>query len=158
MVKYSKLYWVQREMGSGGMNPSVERQAYVDRQAVDLDELFETGVNAMLQSLDPYTTYEDAAQAEELSTRTLGRSACGGRALVDVRSWVCARGCALAGVRSRVCARGCALVGVRSRVCARAARPWCALSVVSGVRRCVVSACARLVRRAAVGDSPGGAC
>ena len=39
------------------------QDGYVDRQAIDLDELFETGVNAMLGSLDPYTTYEDAAQA-----------------------------------------------------------------------------------------------
>ncbi|EOD06683.1 hypothetical protein EMIHUDRAFT_446462 [Emiliania huxleyi CCMP1516] len=49
------------------------QDGYVDRQAIDLDELFETGVNAMLGSLDPYTTYEDAAQAEDLTTRTTGR-------------------------------------------------------------------------------------
>jgi hypothetical protein len=32
------------------------KEAYVDRQAVDLDELFDAGVNAMLATLDPYTT------------------------------------------------------------------------------------------------------
>lgn len=32
------------------------KEAYVDGQAVDLDELFDTGVNAMLATLDPYTT------------------------------------------------------------------------------------------------------
>jgi len=46
--------------------------AYVE-QEVDIDRLFQTGVNAMLSSLDPYSTYENARQAEDLFLRTSGR-------------------------------------------------------------------------------------
>jgi carboxyl-terminal processing protease len=44
---------------------------YVD--AVDLDALFSAGVNAMLGSLDPYTTFESVGDAVELSVRTSGK-------------------------------------------------------------------------------------
>lgn len=48
------------------------RDAYVDA-GVDLDQLFQTGVNSMLQVLDPYSVYEDKKASEDLSVRTLGR-------------------------------------------------------------------------------------
>ena len=48
------------------------KAAYVDRD-VDVDKLFQTGVNAMLGSLDPYSSYENAVQSEDLSVRTKGR-------------------------------------------------------------------------------------
>ena len=48
------------------------KAAYVDRN-VDIDALFQTGVNSMLSVLDPYSTYENRQQAEDLSLRTTGR-------------------------------------------------------------------------------------
>ena len=48
------------------------KAAYVDRD-VDLDAIFSTGVNSMLSLLDPYSTYENADQAEDLAMRTTGR-------------------------------------------------------------------------------------
>ena len=47
-------------------------QAYVEDN-VDVDQLFQTGVNAMLGSLDPYSAYENARQSEDLTMRTVGR-------------------------------------------------------------------------------------
>ena len=48
------------------------KAAYVDRN-VDLDKLFETGVNSMLSVLDPYSTFENTEQSEDLALRTSGR-------------------------------------------------------------------------------------
>jgi C-terminal peptidase prc len=48
------------------------KAAYVDRD-VDLDAIFETGVNSMLSVLDPYSTYENTGQSEDLAVRTTGR-------------------------------------------------------------------------------------
>ena len=48
--------------------------AYVD-QNIDLDVLFERGVNSMLSLLDPFSTYENSKQAEDLNVRTTGRYA-----------------------------------------------------------------------------------
>eukprot|EP00186_Timspurckia_oligopyrenoides_P001896 CAMPEP_0182447856 /NCGR_PEP_ID=MMETSP1172-20130603/20956_1 /TAXON_ID=708627 /ORGANISM="Timspurckia oligopyrenoides, Strain CCMP3278" /LENGTH=676 /DNA_ID=CAMNT_0024644471 /DNA_START=119 /DNA_END=2149 /DNA_ORIENTATION=- len=45
--------------------------AYVDK--VDTQKLFETGVNAMLSSLDPYTQFENLKDAQELAVKTSGR-------------------------------------------------------------------------------------
>jgi hypothetical protein len=39
----------------------------------NVGQLFQTGVNAMLQSLDPYSAYENAQQSEDLTMRTVGR-------------------------------------------------------------------------------------
>lgn len=47
--------------------------SYVDR--VDIDKLFETGVNSMLGTLDPYTQFENNSEALEMSLRTSGRYA-----------------------------------------------------------------------------------
>lgn len=47
--------------------------SYVER--VDLDKLFETGVNSMLGTLDPYTQFENNADALEMSLRSSGRYA-----------------------------------------------------------------------------------
>jgi len=59
------------------------QSAYVEK-GVDVDRLFQTGVNAMLNSLDPYSTYENARQAEDLNVRTTGRY--GGVGLTIARS------------------------------------------------------------------------
>lgn len=48
------------------------KAAYVDDN-IDITQLFETGVNAMLSMLDPYSTYENAKEAEDLNVRTTGR-------------------------------------------------------------------------------------
>ncbi|KAL1522324.1 hypothetical protein AB1Y20_017316 [Prymnesium parvum] len=48
------------------------KAAYVDTN-VDIDKLFQTGVNAMLSTLDPYSEYEDAKESEDLTLRTTGR-------------------------------------------------------------------------------------
>ena len=45
---------------------------YVD-QNVDLNKLFETGVNSMLETLDPFSTYENVQASEDLQVRTTGR-------------------------------------------------------------------------------------
>lgn len=47
--------------------------SYVD--AVDINRLFETGVNSMLGTLDPYTQFENNAQALEMAVKTNGRYA-----------------------------------------------------------------------------------
>lgn len=47
--------------------------SYVEK--VDINRLFETGVNSMLGSLDPYTQFENNAQAVEMSVKTNGRYA-----------------------------------------------------------------------------------
>ena len=41
---------------------------------VDIDRLFETGTNAMLSSLDPFSSYENPVEAEDLAIRTTGSS------------------------------------------------------------------------------------
>jgi carboxyl-terminal processing protease len=46
-------------------------QAYVD--PIDTNKLFETGVSAMLRSLDPYTEFEGAQEAVELNESISGR-------------------------------------------------------------------------------------
>ncbi|KAA8494377.1 Carboxy-terminal-processing protease [Porphyridium purpureum] len=59
--------------------------AYVD--PINPEKLFETGVNAMLGSLDPYTQFENVSENQELQLRTSGRY--GGIGLgigVDVRN------------------------------------------------------------------------
>ena len=48
------------------------KAAYVDSN-VDIDKLFQTGVNSMLSSLDPYSAYENPRDAEDLNLRTTGR-------------------------------------------------------------------------------------
>lgn len=48
-------------------------ESYVDK--VDINRLFETGVNSMLGTLDPYTQFENNAQALEMSVKTNGRYA-----------------------------------------------------------------------------------
>ena len=48
------------------------KAAYVD-QNIDIDALFQTGVNSMLSTLDPYSTYENAQQADDLALRTTGK-------------------------------------------------------------------------------------
>ena len=48
------------------------KAAYVDGN-IDIEELFETGVNAMLAVLDPYSVYENPKEADDLSVRTSGR-------------------------------------------------------------------------------------
>jgi len=50
------------------------KDAYVDKN-VDLDLLFEKGVNSMLTTLDPYSTYENAKESEEIVLRTTGKYA-----------------------------------------------------------------------------------
>ena len=45
---------------------------YVDKD-LDLNKLFETGVNSMLETLDPYSTYENVEANEDLQVRTTGR-------------------------------------------------------------------------------------
>ena len=62
---------VQRALLFGSILDSV-RQGYVEDN-VDVDRLFQTGVNAMLSTLDPYSTYENARQSEDLTVRTVGR-------------------------------------------------------------------------------------
>ena len=62
---------VQRALLFGSILDSV-RQGYVEDN-VDVDRLFQTGVNAMLSTLDPYSTYENARQSEDLTVRTAGR-------------------------------------------------------------------------------------
>lgn len=47
--------------------------SYVEQ--VDINRLFETGVNSMLGTLDPYTQFENNAQALEMSVKTNGRYA-----------------------------------------------------------------------------------
>ncbi|KAI0560953.1 Peptidase S41 [Gracilaria domingensis] len=47
--------------------------SYVEK--VDINRLFETGVNSMLGTLDPYTQFENNAQAAEMSLKTSGRYA-----------------------------------------------------------------------------------
>ncbi|CAN8064485.1 unnamed protein product [Agarophyton chilense] len=47
--------------------------SYVEK--VDINRLFETGVNSMLGTLDPYTQFENNAQAAEMSLKTNGRYA-----------------------------------------------------------------------------------
>eukprot|EP00178_Gracilaria_changii_P022259 TRINITY_DN65_c0_g1_i1.p1 TRINITY_DN65_c0_g1~~TRINITY_DN65_c0_g1_i1.p1 ORF type:complete len:721 (+),score=150.15 TRINITY_DN65_c0_g1_i1:4625-6787(+) len=47
--------------------------SYVEK--VDINRLFETGVNSMLGTLDPYTQFENNAQAAEISLKTNGRYA-----------------------------------------------------------------------------------
>lgn len=47
--------------------------SYVDQ--VDINKLFETGVNSMLGTLDPYTQFENNTQAIEMSVKTNGRYA-----------------------------------------------------------------------------------
>ena len=47
--------------------------SYVDN--VDISKLFETGVNSMLATLDPYTQFENNAQAMEMSVKTNGKYA-----------------------------------------------------------------------------------
>lgn len=47
--------------------------SYVDQ--VDINKLFETGVNSMLGTLDPYTQFENNTQALEMSVKTNGRYA-----------------------------------------------------------------------------------
>lgn len=47
--------------------------SYVDR--VDLNKLFESGVNSMLGTLDPYTQFENNAEAVEMSVKSTGRYA-----------------------------------------------------------------------------------
>lgn len=47
--------------------------SYVDK--VDINKLFETGVNSMLGTLDPYTQFENNSQAVEMSVKTNGRYA-----------------------------------------------------------------------------------
>lgn len=48
-------------------------QGYVD--AVDTKKLFETGVSAMLNSLDPYTEFESRQEAKDLNEGIMGRYA-----------------------------------------------------------------------------------
>jgi len=48
------------------------KAAYVDGN-IDIEQLFETGVNAMLAVLDPYSVYENPKEADDLSVRTSGR-------------------------------------------------------------------------------------
>lgn len=62
---------VQRALLFGNILDSI-REAYVEDN-VDVDQLFQTGVNAMLGSLDPYSAYENARQSEDLTMRTVGR-------------------------------------------------------------------------------------
>ena len=47
--------------------------SYVDK--VDINRMFETGVNSMLGTLDPYTQFENNSQAMEMSVKTNGRYA-----------------------------------------------------------------------------------
>jgi hypothetical protein len=47
--------------------------AYVDK--VDTNKLFETGVSAMLRSLDPYTEFESAKEATAMTESIVGRYA-----------------------------------------------------------------------------------
>lgn len=47
--------------------------SYVEQ--IDIDKLFETGVNQMLATLDPYTQFENNAEALEMALRTSGRYA-----------------------------------------------------------------------------------
>ncbi|EME28856.1 carboxyl-terminal processing protease isoform 1 [Galdieria sulphuraria] len=47
------------------------QRAYVEK--VDVDKLFETGVNAMLGSLDPYTQFENHIEAQEMNVKAMGR-------------------------------------------------------------------------------------
>lgn len=47
--------------------------SYVDK--VDINRMFETGVNSMLGTLDPYTQFENNAQTLEMSVKTNGRYA-----------------------------------------------------------------------------------
>lgn len=47
--------------------------SYVDK--VDINKMFETGVNSMLGSLDPYTQFENNSRALEMSVKTNGRYA-----------------------------------------------------------------------------------
>lgn len=61
------------------------QRAYVEK--VDVDKLFETGVNAMLGSLDPYTEFENHLEAQEMNVKAMGRY--GGVGLViakDIRN------------------------------------------------------------------------
>ena len=62
---------MQRALLYGDILDSI-RESYVEDN-VDVDQLFQTGVNAMLQSLDPYSAYENAQQSEDLTMRTVGR-------------------------------------------------------------------------------------
>ena len=48
------------------------RQTYIDGN-VDIEKLFDTGVNAMLQSLDPYSEYETPKEVDEFMVRTTGK-------------------------------------------------------------------------------------
>ena len=41
---------------------------------MDIDKLFETGANAMLNSLDPFSSYENPSEAEDMAIRTTGSS------------------------------------------------------------------------------------
>ena len=57
------------------LNPRLHQgvmSGYVDRN-VDLDKLFETAVNSMLSTLDPYSTYENVDESANLNMRTTGR-------------------------------------------------------------------------------------
>jgi carboxyl-terminal processing protease len=46
-------------------------QGYVDK--VDINRMFETGVNGMLATLDPYTQFENNAEASEMHVKTSGK-------------------------------------------------------------------------------------
>lgn len=48
------------------------RESYVEDN-VDVDRLFQTGVNAMLKTLDPYSEYENAKSTEDLALSMQGR-------------------------------------------------------------------------------------
>jgi carboxyl-terminal processing protease len=47
------------------------KDTYFDKD-VDIDKLFETGANAMLNSLDPFSSYENPSEAEDMAIRTTG--------------------------------------------------------------------------------------
>lgn len=64
--------------------------SYVEK--VDINRLFETGVNSMLGTLDPYTQFENNTQAAEMSVKTNGRYAGVGLGIgVDDRAGVSAK-------------------------------------------------------------------
>eukprot|EP00871_Galdieria_phlegrea_P002418 jgi/Galph1/3177/GphlegSOOS_G1865.1 len=46
-------------------------RAYVE--PVNIEKLFETGVNSMLGTLDPYTQFENNMEAQEMNLKTMGR-------------------------------------------------------------------------------------
>jgi len=55
------------------------QRGYVEE--VDMNRLFEAGVEGMLGTLDPYTSFESVAEARELSLKTAGKCVGGGESM-----------------------------------------------------------------------------